>query len=103
MSDKWQPIQTAPKDGSPILGWCKHKADPYFLENGNLTLYGGCAEGAAHVEDGLCVIVWGGAWDDRTYEEPNGGCMPDWWFRHGSDFEEAANPTHWMPLPEPPS
>ena len=31
-----------------------------------------------------------------------GAHMPDWWFVAGSDFECAANPTHWMPLPAPP-
>lgn len=103
-AEGWQPIATAPKDGAPLLGWCVHGADPYHLSNGNLTLYGGHTEGLSHVEDGPHVLVWGGGWDDRTYEH-DGGWMPDWWFQFGSEFEVTANPTHWMPItpPSPPS
>jgi hypothetical protein len=46
------------------------------------------------------ILVWGGAWADSW--EDGGGSLPDWWFRAESEFEEAANPTHWMPLPAPP-
>ena len=96
----WQPIETAPRDGTPIVGYCNHEADPYWIGDG-LTLYGGHAEGLSHAVDGPNVVVWGGAWDDSTHEY-QGGSMPDWWFVYGSDFEVAANPTHWMPLPKPP-
>jgi hypothetical protein len=51
---------------------------------------------------GLQIIEWGGGWDDNTHEY-SGGWMPDWWFRAGSEFEESANPTHWMPLPPAPN
>jgi hypothetical protein len=99
---EWQPIETAPKDGSPILAWCVHEADPYWIEGGRLTLYGAHTEGLSHVDDGLNIVVWGGAFDDRSWEDAGGAYLPDWWFRHGSEFEETANPTHWMPLPEQP-
>jgi len=99
----WQPIETAPKDGTPIFGWCVHAADPYFLDDGKrLTLYGSHTEGLGHVQDGPNVVVWGGAFDDSTWEAP-GAKLPDWWFQHGSDFEVTANPTHWMPLPAAPA
>lgn len=38
----------------------------------------------------------------KEEHERGGGHMPDWWFVVGSDFECAANHTHWMPLPAPP-
>lgn len=99
---QWQHISSAPKDGSPILGWCCHAADPGFAEgdSGSLTLYAAHAEGLSHVEDGAHVIVWGGAWADSW--EDGGGSLPDWWFQFGSDFEIAANPTHWMMIPSAP-
>jgi hypothetical protein len=97
----WQPIATAPKDGMPILGWCVHEADPYW-EGDRLTLYGAHTEGLSNVEDGPHVVVWGGGFDDRSYEEPNAAWLPDWWFRYGSEFEQTANPTYWMPIPWPP-
>jgi hypothetical protein len=43
--------------------------------------------------------VFGPQKDQERIAVADGGRMPDWWFRLGSEFEEAANPTHWMPLP----
>lgn len=92
----WQPIDTAPKD-KPILGWCVHKADPYYEEGGDrLTIYGAHAEGLGAVPDGPHVLEWGGEYSEDDWTIPN------WWFRYGSDFLEVANPTHWMPMPDPP-
>lgn len=92
----WRPIETAPKDGTAIVGWCVHAADPYFENEsaGRLTTYGAHAEGLSRVQDGPHVVVWGGEYDDT-----DDGYIPDWWFLAGSDFETVANPTHWMPLP----
>lgn len=97
----WLPIRSAPKD-KPILGWCMHEADPYHIDaERRLTTYGGFCEGGEHVCDGPHVLVWGGAFDDRNYEEPDAAWMPDWWFLRGSDFEIAANPVLWKPIDEP--
>jgi hypothetical protein len=99
----WQPIETAPKD-KPILAYCNHEADSFFVnENaGRLTVYAAHHEGGSHCDTGIHIVEWGGAWDDRSYFEPDAGHVSDWWFVSGSEFEMAANPTHWMPMPEPP-
>lgn len=102
----WRPIETAPKD-QPILAWCRSECGDdrcgyHTGEGTSLCLYHGHAEGGSNFGDGLCIVEWGGSWDDSTWEYPNAAFMPDWWFRVGSEFEEAANPTHWLPLPEGP-
>lgn len=61
---EWQPIETAPQDGTEVL------------------LH--CAEGDIN------VAYWDGTWWADTIE---GGDVT----RRGS-----GEPTHWMPLPEPP-
>lgn len=112
---EWQPIETAPKD-RPILAYCRSGcSDPRCafsdveyegLKDGkgsySLCLFHGHAEGMSTCGEGLQIIEWGGSWDDSTWEY-SGGNMPDWWFRAGSEFEESANPTHWMPLPDAPA
>lgn len=106
MSDKtMRPIADAPKD-HPILAWCDHEADPYIIEDlpdgrTRLTLYAAHAEGTSHAPTGWHIIEWGGGFDDSTWEYP-GAYLPDWWFVAGSEFEVAANPTHWTDLPEQP-
>lgn len=96
----WQPIATAPRDGTAILGWCVHAADPYH-DGDRLTIYGAHTEGLSHAADGPVVVEWGGAFDDSTWES-RGCSLPDWWFQRGSEWEVTANPTHWMPIPAPP-
>ena len=99
----WQPIETAPKDGTPIIGWCDHEADLYYEEEGKrVTVYAAHAEGMSHVPDGPHVLVWGGEYSEHDAYTGSSFTIPCWWFRVGSDFEEVANPTHWMPLPGPP-
>lgn len=90
---EWRPIDTAPKD-RPILGLCRHDADPYFLEGGRrLTAYGAHVEVMSRVEDGPHVLVWGGELDCDD------GYIPEWWFLNDGNFETAANPVAWMPIP----
>ncbi len=103
VKSEWQPIETAPKD-KPILAWCDHEADPYVLDGvkGTITLYAANYEGLSHAPTGWHIVEWGGAFDDSTWEY-RGASLLDWWFVCGSEFEVAANPTHWMPLPSPPA
>lgn len=72
----WQPIETAPKDGSIIL------------------LYRPTAAKWA--------VIAPGAWNDDHYAKHP---RPYWegWLKIGSVSEYRYwTPTHWMPLPEPP-
>jgi len=63
---KWQPIETAPKDGTHFLAyWPEHDLDPHMKQY--------------HV----CHYAHGAIW-------------PCW-------ITEDDLPTHWMPLPPPPT
>lgn len=64
---EWQPIETAPKDGTRILVW------PYW-------------------SDGTPEVV---KWVKMRR-------VPDRWEVHGGTFLNS-QPTHWMPLPDPPN
>lgn len=75
---KWQPIETAPKDGTEIIAW-------------------GIRFGSwGYTEDRKC---WTGVkWDRGNWERPGN------WFetRATPQYSAGFKPTHWMPLPEPP-
>ena len=86
---KWQPIETAPKDGSIMLLYLKrapserHYVVPDEVAHYTIGFWEHAAWRSIEVED--C----GGMGGELT------GWMPDWVC---IDVE----PTHWMPLPEPP-
>jgi hypothetical protein len=42
----------------------------------------------------------GGEYIEKDYETGIEIYIPDYWFRHGSDFEEVANPIMWCPIPK---
>jgi hypothetical protein len=73
MTEEWQPIESAPKDGTRILF-----ALPY---------------------------VWCGYWrGSRPVGMPDYRWDESWigWTREAFE-DRPLNPTHWMPLPEPPN
>lgn len=83
----WQPIETAPKDGTEILGYRKDcgvllirwTAPVYFLSDRELEQEG------------------------RDYDSDN---LEDWFFADficGGRLEGEETPTHWQPLPSSPS
>ena len=69
---KWQPIETAPKDGTRILIWDGH----------------------------MCPATWSDCCDHGQFETAPGwqifACEDSW------HSVAAYNPTYWMPLPTPP-
>jgi hypothetical protein len=73
----WQPIETAPKDGTRVL--------LFWLAG----LYG-----SRHIEFGR--------WDDDKYARK--GPRPYWTGERPNNASayRASQPTHWMPMPEPP-
>lgn len=70
---EWKPIETAPKDGTPILAWCVH-------ENAKF-----CKDPIAEGFKFMVIAYW------TTFNK--GG-----WVWHGGN----GTFTHWMPLPPPP-
>lgn len=79
---KWQPIETAPKDGSAVL----------LAAPGRVT----CGSWLAPSDEPRIYYREGYApeaeWDDF---EP-------FWQSEDGGFTQDAPPTHWMPMPEPP-
>lgn len=85
MSD-WKPIETAPKDGTRIL------------------IY---EQGGAGSDDEVFACVWGRFWP-QTQPTPGTGWRENYsegWVEFGGmDVRQTCDkPTHWMPLPKPPS
>ncbi|NDB67816.1 MAG: DUF551 domain-containing protein [Methylocystaceae bacterium] len=81
----WQPIETAPKDGTLVLVYCKE---------GNCTSINGKIAAARYAYDyeamsGISVSNWEyGEYDAPHTPSCKGGYI--------------VTATHWMPLPEPP-
>lgn len=85
---EWQPIETAPKDGAPVLLWLKEPPDRNYMVSG--------------LCDNIAIGFWlHGRWGSIEVEDCGSmggeltGWMSDW-----SSIDLA--PSHWMPLPEPP-
>lgn len=103
---QWQPMEIAPKDGTPILAWCVHSADKLFDEEAEMLTPYGChvEDGCYTVEDGANIVSWIDWECINEYKDYYGTevFIPGWWFLHGTPSLDAivANPVAWMPIPE---
>ncbi len=73
----WQPIETAPKDGTPILVYCRFEK--------------------------IVVADWGesSVWSNRKTGQGMEWCYSECEGEYNSRY--TCEPTHWMLLPEPPA
>ena len=101
---KWRPIKSAPKDRQILLACLENEEYGYYVTQGrwidvphtNLYLEK-WKEGGRNAQD-ICVDPH---WHDGfvgIMEHGGAGSGRTWEFRGQILF----NPTHWMPLPEPP-
>lgn len=81
----WRPIETAPKDETPVLLWLKAPLGPSDPQNW-------LPDGPLQVMVGWYSALYG--WRSTVCEP---GCGEDGYCSWSEIY-----PTHWMPLPEPP-
>jgi hypothetical protein len=95
-----RPMDSAPRDGTPILACCQHAADPYVEEGvDHLTAYGSHCEAFGHVADGWHVVEWWTVRHENEGESLPPTVLPAWWFLSGTEGEMPANPVAWLPVP----
>ena len=92
-AEGWMPIETAPKDGTHILlhaPACEHEGAPVQAR----TTYGHWRAPS----DTPCI-----KYQDGFAPEPEWEDFEPFWASWDGGFTEEHPPTHWMPLPPPPT
>lgn len=104
-SVKWSnDMSLAPKDGTPVLVWYDHDADPYQdPENQKkLTDYAANAEGGDFLSGyGFCVAAWYPQHWVSEDEFGSGYWLPAVWVVYNNDCGTVCNPTHWAKIEAP--
>ncbi len=73
MKPQWQPIETAPKDGSRVIMWGRYNS--------------------------VCIAAWR---DDRWFVDADESRAIESQTDFGIEYKTFDFPSHWMPLPTPP-
>lgn len=84
---KWQPIETAPRDGTTVL----------------LAAPGRVTAGEWHLEQWPTECEYHSSTGEYLGQHETGECIDAGWCSWDGGFTDVAQPTHWMPLPEAPN
>lgn len=109
MSD-WQPIATAPRDGTRIDLWMVNErgegwrvTDAYFVPNVKDTRRAFDPVAGNYFNGVPYTVVEDQWWAERMgYEGHDGPCGRTRFFHEMDKREVFIEPTHWMPIPAPP-
>jgi hypothetical protein len=81
---QWQPIETAPKDGTKIIGY------------GRTEWLGSWQDSPRQTAPKTTAII---RWKEPSFDDGSPG---KWLTKSCNPYKDEMVPTHWMPLPEPP-
>lgn len=107
MPSEWKSMDTAPKDGTDILVWYDHEADPQIDPDypDSLTAYGLYVEfGEFLAGKGFTIAKWRHGGIEPADEIGSRFSMPAYWFSRGdyACYDRVCNPVYWAPIPETP-